>query len=161
MVVMVQVFVSGEVSSPTVTYSMLTSVPPANGAPVVDIGGDVNLVNMAPGVNFTPATDIYFVLTGGLTDSNGGTTAYPVFFQSPANKAVTITGQNGGPAPGFNASLPGDVSVLLINDLDNNSNSQSNTYNYTLNVEAYIDGSASPTTIQLDPAIINRFPTTC
>jgi hypothetical protein len=152
MVVMVQVAVSGEVSSPTVIYSMLTSVPPANGAPVVNSNGNIDLTQMAWVNGFTTATDVYFVLTGSLDGA-------PVFFPNPANQAVSVTIPNTNPpqsAPQFTASLPGDVSVLLIN-AKNNASGSSNTYNYCLTVQA--NGSA--TTFKLDPTIINRFPTTC
>src|SRR5579864_718321 len=73
----------------TATYSMLACVPPmpSGGAPVVESNGNIDLRCMSAGAGFTNGTDIYFVLSGTVTDANGNT--YPVFFNHPASKAVT------------------------------------------------------------------------
>jgi hypothetical protein len=156
MTLVVTVTVTGSVNAANqmtieANFAMATCVPAApSGAVVVDAEGDIDLRLMAGGAAFTSGTDIYFVLEGSVTGPNGG--AFPVFFESPAGKAVTITVVEASD-PGINPILPGkgNTTMLLLDDLDTNHDQ----YEYTLHVLAYVNA-GKPATANIDPGIVNR-----
>ena len=156
MTLVVNVAVTGNVTASnqmtiSATYSMAACEPaPAAGAVVVEPDGDIDLTQMSGGTDFGEGTDIYFILTGTVTDSSGA--AFPVFFQSPIAKAVTITRVGGG-SVGIKPGFPGsnNTTMLLLDDLDTDEAA----YNYTLHVQALVNAS-EPARGNLDPAIVNR-----
>jgi hypothetical protein len=156
MTLIVTVTVTGTVTAANqmtiaATFAMATCVPPAPpSAAIVTPDGDIYLASMTGGTDFTAGTDIYFVLEGTVTGPTGA--AFPVFFQPPASRAVTITVADDS-IPGINPILPGtgNTTMLLLDDLDLNADR----YNYTLNVLAYVN-SGDPAKTSIDPAIVNR-----
>jgi hypothetical protein len=162
MTLVINVAVTGSVDTKnimtidTVCCTLAASVPAAPPyALIVDSEGDIDLAHMAGGPGFTGATDIYFVLGGAIRGPDGKT--FPLFFDSPGQKAVTIVIADAGSegiVPGFTPILPGtgDTSVLLIDDLDQTPD----LYEYTLHVHSYVIPGEPAARGSIDPAIVNR-----